>query len=165
VQRLLFGFTAASSITEWSAVDDLVMGGFSRSQLRHDAAGFAVFEGQVSLLNGGGFASVRSHSRDLAAGSAVRFLLEVCGDGKRYKLNLRTDDNFDGVNYQASFETPTGIWTTVSLPAAAFVASFRGRSQPQAAAFEPQRLHQIGIMIADRQAGPFALQLRSIVVQ
>jgi hypothetical protein len=50
----------------------------------------------------------------------------------------------------------------VRLPVAAFVASFRGRSQPQVAAFEPQRLRQMGLMIADRQAGPFALQLRSI---
>ncbi len=162
MQRLLFGFTAASSIVEWSAVDDFVMGGLSRSRLRHDAAGFAVFEGQVSLQNGGGFASVRSQPRDLGADPAVCFLLEVCGDGRRYKLNLRTDDDFDGVNYQASFETTTGIWITVRLPVAAFVASFRGRRQPQAAAFEAQRLRQMGLMIADRQAGPFALQLRSI---
>jgi hypothetical protein len=165
VRQLLFSFVAASSVDAWSAIDDGVMGGLSRSRLRHDAAGHAVFEGQVSLENRGGFASVRSHPRELGASAATSYLLELCGDGRRYKLNLRTDDSFDGVNYQAAFATSAGLWTTLRLPLTAFVASFRGRGVPQAPAFDAQRLRQVGLMIADRQAGPFTLQLRSIAVE
>jgi len=162
--RELFRFDTTASVADWSAVDDAVMGGVSLSRLRHDAAGHAVFEGIVSLERNGGFASVRSRPMDLGAPGAAGYLLELCGDGKRFKLNLRTDDAFDGVNYQAALEAPAGAWTLVRLPVSAFRPSFRGRSVPGAPPLDPARVRQIGLMIADRQAGPFALALRSIRV-
>ena len=108
--RQLFRFESADSVADWSAIDDTVMGGVSSSRLRHDPAGHAVFEGVVSLERNGGFASVRSRPLDLAAPGTVSYVLEVRGDGKRYKLNLRTDDAFDGVSYQAAFEAPPDTW-------------------------------------------------------
>jgi hypothetical protein len=45
---------------QWATVDDRVMGGISRSELRSAPTGHAVFEGEVSLERNGGFASVRS---------------------------------------------------------------------------------------------------------
>ena len=160
--RDLFRFESAVSVADWSAVDDGVMGGVSLSSLRYDPAGHAVFEGTVSLENNGGFASVRSHPLELGEPGAAHYLLEVRGDGKRYKLNLRTDDTFDGINYQAAFEAPPGIWTLLRLPVSAFRPTFRGRSVPGAPPLDPARVRQIGLMIADRQAGAFALAVRSI---
>lgn len=162
--RTLFNFASAAAVADWSPIDDAVMGGLSSSQLRHDAAGHAVFEGQVSLANNGGFASIRSKPLPLHAPGARGYVLQVCGDGKRYKLNLRTDDNFDGVNYHAAFDAPAGRWTTVLLPLNAFRASFRGREVPSAASLDPARVRQVGLMTADRQAGSFALALRTISV-
>ena len=161
----LFNFGSAVALAAWSAIDDSVMGGVSRSRLRFDAAGHAVFEGIVSLEQGGGFASVRTRAMRLGAEGVTHYLLEVCGDGKRYKLNLRTEDTFDGVNYQASFEAPAGMWTFVQLPLTAFTATFRGRTVPDAPALNTARVRQIGLMIADKQAGSFALALRSIQAQ
>ena len=46
---LLFDFTDPLAVTAWSAIGDRVMGGLSNSRLRYDAAGHAVFEGEVSL--------------------------------------------------------------------------------------------------------------------
>jgi hypothetical protein len=89
-------------------------------------------------------------------------VLEVFGDGRRYKLNLRTDDGFDGLNYQAAFDAPPGEWSQVLLPVAGFQPTFRGRSVPNAPPLQTARVRQIGLMIADRQAGPFALAVRSI---
>jgi hypothetical protein len=89
-------------------------------------------------------------------------VLEVRGDGKRYKLNLRTDDAFDGVNYQAAFQTPRDQWTTVRLPNSGFRATFRGRVVATAPPLDPARVRQVGLMIADRQVGTFALEVRSI---
>jgi len=160
--RELFGFASAVSIAEWSAIDDRVMGGVSHSRLRHDPAGHAAFEGIVSLEHDGGFASVRARRPDLGAPGAIAYLLEVRGDGRRYKLNLRTDDAFDGVNYQAAFEAPAGTWTPIRLPIAGFRPTFRGRSVPGAPPLDPARVRQIGLVIADRQAGPFSLAVRSI---
>ena len=160
--RDLFRFEAHYSVEGWSAIDDRVMGGVSNSRLRHDPAGYSVFEGYVSLDRNGGFASVRSRPADLGMPGARGYWLEVKGDGKRYKLNLRTDDGFDGINYQAVFAPPEGQWTTIELPLQQFQPSFRGRSVSGAALLNPMRVRQIGLMIADRQEGHFLLALRSI---
>lgn len=158
----LVRFATPASVADWSPIDDVVMGGVSHSRLRHDPAGHAVFEGIVSLDNNGGFASVRCRPADLAAPGATGWTLEVRGDGRRYKFNLRTDDAFDGVNHQAVFDPPAGAWTTIRLPLAAFRATFRGRPVSDVPPLDPARVRQMGLMIADRQAGPFALAIRVI---
>ena len=165
MSRELFRFDSLVSVADWSAIDDSVMGGASHSRLRHDAAGHAVFEGVVRLENNGGFASVRSRPLDLGAPGAANYSLEVRGDGKRYKLNVRADDAFDGVSYQARFEPPAGTWTVVRLPLSEFQLNFRGRSVAGAPPLDPARVRQIGLTIAERQAGSFALRLRSILAE
>ena len=160
--RELFNFESAAPVAAWSSIDDRVMGGVSRSRIRHHPGGHAVFEGIVSLEHDGGFASVRSSPQDLGVTGAANYLLDVCGDGRRYKLNLRIDDSFDGVNYQAAFEASPGTWTRVILPVSGFRPTFRGRSVPGAPPLDPARVRQIGLMITDRQAGAFALAVRSI---
>ena len=56
----LFSFADPTSVDAWTPIDDRVMGGISKSRLRHDPAGHVVFEGNMSLERNGGFASVRS---------------------------------------------------------------------------------------------------------
>jgi NADH dehydrogenase [ubiquinone] 1 alpha subcomplex assembly factor 1 len=82
--------------------------------------------------------------------------------GKRYKLNLRTEDSFDGVNYQAELQTLASQWIEVSLPLSALVPTFRGRPVLDAPPLNPVRVKQVGLVISDRQAGPFRLCLRRI---
>jgi hypothetical protein len=154
----LFDFSRPADASPFQPIDDVVMGGRSSSRLAPDPAGFAVFEGLVSLEDGGGFASVRSAPRptDLSAYSGVA--LRVRGDGRRYKLNVRTDAAFDGVTWQAPFHPAPGVWTEVALPFAAFEPRFRGR--PVAAgALDPARVHTFGLLVSDGQAGPFRLEL------
>lgn len=158
----LFRFDTPASVADWSPIDDAVMGGCSTSRLRLDAAGHAVFEGEVSLRHGGGFASVRTRPLPLGLAGAQACVIELCGDGRRYKLNLRTDDGFDGVNHQAQFDPPLGTWTTLRLPLSTFAATWRGRPVPGAAPLDPAQLRQVGLMTADHQAGPFALAVRAI---
>ena len=158
----LFDFTEDVAVQAWSPINDGVMGGISQSSLRQDLAGFAVFEGIVSLENNGGFASVRCLPLDLGVPGKGSYVLDVLGDGKRYKFNLRTDNSFDGVNYQVGFHPPAGVWTEIRLAVADFLPSYRGRQVPDAPPLDPAKVRQIGLMIADRQAGPFALKVRSI---
>jgi NADH dehydrogenase [ubiquinone] 1 alpha subcomplex assembly factor 1 len=157
---VLFDFGDPSSVNDWAAIDDRVMGGVSRSRLRYDPAGHAVFEGQVSLERNGGFASVRSSPGARGKPGAVTCAIEVRGGRKQFKLNLLTDDGFDSLNYQCGF-TPNGDdWQTIQLPLKAFRASFRGRDVPGAPALDSARIRQVGLMIAARQAGPFSLDIR-----
>ena len=67
---------------------------------------------------------------------------------------------FDGVSYQAAFVAPPA-WTTIHLPLGEFRPGFRGRAVPDAPPLDPARVRQVGLLIADRQAGPFALAMRS----
>lgn len=158
----LFLFARPEAVAAWSAIDDRVMGGVSRSALRFDPAGHAVFGGQVSAENNGGFASVRAPVSPPPAGDIDAIELAVRGDGHRYKLNLRTDRGFDGVNYQAAFEPPAGQWVTLRLPLDPFEPSWRGRAVPSAPPLRGARIEQVGLMIADRQFGTFALAIASI---
>ena len=156
-------FDRPESVAGWAAIDDRVMGGVSRSRMRFDPAGQAWFEGEVSLDRGGGFASVRAAALPLGGPSTRAWRLEVLGDGRRYRLSLFTVEAFDAPSWQAGFAPPAGRWATVELPLEAFEPRLRGRAVPGAPPLEPARIRQLGLLIGDRQAGPFALALRRIV--
>ncbi len=159
---LLFDFTDPNAANAWHAIDDRVMGGISRSTLRHDPAGHAVFQGTVSLEQNGGFASVRSSPGERGLSGATACLIELRGDNKQFKLSLLTDDGFDSLNYQASFAPKGTDWQTLHLPLADFRASFRGSEVTNAPPLAPARIRQVGLMIAARQAGPFTIDIRRI---
>lgn len=159
----LFSFATPASTDSWFAIDDGVMGGLSRSGMQHHPDGHAVFSGVVSLERNGGFASVRAPlPHHVALPDAVAYLVEARGDGHRYRLNLRMADRFDGINYAAEFDPPTDAWTVMRLPVAAFVPRWRGKPVPDAPPLEPAQVKQVGLMIANRQAGRFALSIRRI---
>lgn len=160
----LFRFDSPAAAAAWGATDDRVMGGVSQSRMRYDAAGHGVFEGVMSLDQNGGFASVRAALTSTTMAAATGYILNVRGDGKRYKLNLRTAGRFDAVSYQASFDTTANVWTTVRLPAVAFEPTFRGR-RVNAPPLDPKLVREAGLMIADKQEGSFALHIRAIAAQ
>lgn len=157
-------FDTVAACAPWQAIDDRVMGGLSRSRLRFDAAGWAVFEGEVSLQNQGGFASVRASTRALARAGVAGYGLTVLGDGRSYKFNLRTETSFDGLSYQASFQPPAGAWSEITVWVAGMRPSLRGQMVPRAPRLQPERVCQVGWMVADGQAGPFALGIRQVTV-
>ena len=130
------------------------MGGRSRSTLLRTATGL-LFEGEVSLANGGGFASFRAPLR-LAPGAAG-VEVAVCGDALRYRFVLRTAEGNGAAQYQATFVAPR-TWTTLRFAPADFSARFRGR--PVAA--PPLRLVDVlgfGVLIGEGQSGAFRIEL------
>ena len=164
-RTVLLDFEDAAEVALWSPVDDVVMGGLSRSSFALAGSGIARFSGTVSLENSGGFASVRTSARAWSAGGATAFVLRVRGDGRTYKFTARTDDAFDGVQYQCRFTPPAGAWVELRLPVESFAASFRGRNVPGAPALDPDRLRALGLMVSDRQAGAFDLLVDQIAVE
>jgi hypothetical protein len=161
----LVDFSDPNEVACWSAIDDAVMGGRSRSRMHFDPAGHAVFSGSVSLENNGGFASVRRRPGDLGTARASAYVLEVRGDGKRYKFSLRTDDSFDGQNYQCGFHPPAGTWMSCRLACDQFLPTWRGRVLSARPPLDPTRVRQVGLLIAERQIGDFCLAIRTICIE
>lgn len=165
VTMTLLQFDDPADVALWRPVDDVVMGGVSSSSFARAEPGIASFSGSVSLENSGGFASVRTPPRDWDTAGATAFVLRVRGDGKTYKFTLRTSDGFDGLQYQARFSPPSGEWTDVRLGVEDFVATFRGRKVPFAPSLDPAKIRALGLMISDKQAGPFELLVDSIGIE
>lgn len=145
--------------SEWFVVNDGVMGGRSSSTLREGLPGIGIFEGVLSLENNGGFASVRTAIPEAALTGASRVVLRVRGDGQQYQLRLRPGRRFDGVAYAASFETRAGEWTTVEIPIGSFEPTFRGYRPSRVDPLDPSDIGQLGIMLTDKQEGPFRLEI------
>ena len=158
----LFDFSQADTVQRFSAVDDRVMGGVSKSRMISTAEGTAAFQGHLSLDQGGGFASVRADDVELDLSDSEGVELEVRGDGRTYQLRFRHDGRFDGVNYRARFDTKDGEWQTVRLPFSAFEPTFRGRIVRDAPPLDPARIRQVGFLVADEQEGEFRLEVREI---
>jgi NADH dehydrogenase [ubiquinone] 1 alpha subcomplex assembly factor 1 len=158
-EKTLFDFRGRDEAKRWVRVNDGVMGGVSRSEMAFTPEGTAVFEGTVSLENYGGFASVRTHPQAYDLDGYEGLAVRVKGDGHRFKLRIRTDDRFDGPAYQADFDTEAGAWITVYAPFDAFVPTFRGRRLLDMPPLDGAQIRQIGFLIADKQEGPFRLEI------
>jgi monofunctional biosynthetic peptidoglycan transglycosylase len=161
-EKIVFGFDTTQEAEQWARVNDDVMGGVSESQMSFTLQGTAVFTGTLSLENNGGFASVRTYPRQYGLGGYKGLAIRVKGDGRRYKLHIRTDDRWDGIAYSADFETTDAKWMTVRLQFDSFTPTFRGWRVPNVPALTGDMVHQIGFMIADKQAGPFQLEIESV---
>ena len=154
----LIDFQDAGEASRWRAINDAVMGGVSRGGL-HAEDGVGVFDGETSLETNGGFSSVRRDPEAMDLGQAVGVALCVRGDGREYQLRLYTDQLPRGAAYRASFRSEEDGWQRVELPWHAFEAMFRGRRLPEVPALDASRITQVGLMIVDRQAGPFRLEV------
>jgi hypothetical protein len=156
--KIIFNFQTVTNSAAWQVVNDDVMGGVSTSDFRV-TNGAAVFQGEVSLANNGGFASVRSlpASHELAGCDA--FVIRAFGDGHRYKFTARMDQSFDSAIYQTSFTTKPGEWTEHRLPLKQFVPTFRGRVLSGEPPLDPAKVTSVGFLIAEKQAGVFRLEI------
>ncbi len=147
------------ALEPWLAVNDGVMGGISAGEMVAIPMGLR-FQGQLSLENNGGFASVR-RSCDGVLRKATGVRLVVTGDGRPFQFRLRTDDRFDGVSWRAVFETD-GSRQTIFLPLDSFESVFRGRNVAADSPLSAERIRQIGFLLADGADGPFQLDIWSI---
>jgi len=162
--RVIVNFGEPFNSVEWMVVNDNVMGGVSRSRVSINPEGFMVFNGNVSLDYGGGFASVRSSYENWEIGKFDGFVIKVWGDGKTYQFRCRMGNNFDGVAYRHYFQTNNENWQEIRLPFSKFVPTYRGRILSDAAPLDPEAIRNLGLMISDKQSGNFNLKVAWIGV-
>ena len=163
--RVLASFEESANEPRWVAVNDGVMGGCSTGGPKV-AGGQLEFAGELSLANNGGFASVRSVGTGFDLTGATAVVLRVRGDGRRYQLRLATDARYRGiaVSFGAGFDTTRGQWTEVRVPLDKLEATVRG-SRLQGPPMDASRVREIGLLIADKREGPFALSVDWIAVE
>ncbi|MBV6623383.1 MAG: CIA30 family protein [Rivularia sp. (in: Bacteria)] len=174
-ERILFDFSNSSVEIKnvWGAVDDVVMGGVSQSNIRL-SSDTAVFSGNVSTENSGGFASVRTKNFDpsfnLSGYKGIE--IRVKGDGKRYKFILRTETNWDGIGYCYSFDTQTDAWINVKIPFTDLIPVFRAKTVRDAPTIDVNKICSFQLMLSKFEydgglnpnfsAGNFALEVETI---
>ncbi|XP_052201356.1 uncharacterized protein LOC127807505 isoform X3 [Diospyros lotus] len=155
--KLIYGFEGNSSRDlAWGALDDVVMGGVSESTIQFDPTGgenggpTGVFKGVVSTANNGGFTSIRTRNfsapENLSAYDGLE--LRVKGDGRRYKLIVRTSRDWDTVGYTSGFDTLEGQWQSVRVPFTSLRPIFRARTVADAPSFEPSNIISLQLMFS-----------------
>ncbi|MBR8831192.1 MAG: hypothetical protein N5P05_002958 [Chroococcopsis gigantea SAG 12.99] len=148
-EKILFDFSQPTPEMKeiWGAVDDVVMGGVSESQMRftHDRG---VFTGNVSTANNGGFASVRTRNFTPALNLSdyEGIELRVEGDGKRYKLICRCEGRWDGVGYCYSFDTIYNFPQTIRVPFRELIPVFRAKTLTDGEAFDSSKVYSLQLM-------------------
>jgi uncharacterized protein YbjT (DUF2867 family) len=174
-EKILFDFTNPSTeIKEtWGAIDDVVMGGVSESNIKL-AGDRAIFGGNVSTANNGGFASVRTRNFNppLDWSGYAGIELRVRGDGKRYKFIIRNEDKWDGIGYSYSFDSVENSWITIRIPFADLIPVFRAKTAESAGAFATNKVYSMQLMLSKFEydgalnpkfsPGLFSLEIESI---
>lgn len=174
-EKIIFDFQNPTDDlkTIWGAVDDVVMGGVSESDIRL-VEGFSLFAGNVSTQNSGGFASVRTKNLEPAINLAgyEGIELRLKGDGKRYKFLIRTDTKWDGTAYSYSFDTESDNWINVRIPFTELIPVFRAKTLQDCPPIDSSRVSSFQLMLSKFEydgelnpkfsPGSFALQVESI---
>ncbi len=174
-EKLLFDFTNPSIEIKnvWGAIDDVVMGGVSQSNIQL-SSGNALFYGNVSTENSGGFASVRTKNFDpsfnLSGYEGIE--IRVKGDGQRYKFLLRTETSWDGIAYSYSFNTEADTWINVKIPFTELTPVFRAKTVKDAPIINVNKICSLQLMLskfeydgelnAEFSPGAFALEVETI---
>lgn len=161
-EKVIFDFSSQETAGKWRVVNDVVMGGVSKSNMSLIEDGFANFAGTLSPDNNGGFASVRAYIEENNLNDFDGVIIKAKGDGNLYNLRFRTDNNYDGVSYQAKFRANKEEWFEFKIPFKDFKPTFRGRFVPNKPELESKNIRQVGILIADEQWGDFALDVKWI---
>jgi len=155
----LVDFNTNSDLDTWWVVDDGVMGGLSQGSFSLDSDGHAVFSGEVSLENNGGFSSVRHRTGDVDITGLTKITLRVKGDGKSYQFRVR-DDARRYYSYITTFST-NGDWQNVEIELSELHASFRGRTL-DIPNFSGDRIEEITFLIGNKKNESFKLLIDKI---
>ena len=162
--RVLFSFDDPEAARTWQTVNDGVMGGRSDGRFTINEDKKMEFFGTLSLENNGGFASVRTRPTKLDLKKGDSLVLRVRGDGREYSFNLYVPRPLIAFSYRADFKTKKDEWLEVELPLEKFVATSFGRvvqNQP----LDASEVNGLGILLGDKKAGPFKLEVDWIKVR
>ncbi|WP_246289695.1 CIA30 family protein [Hymenobacter terrestris] len=159
---LLFDFSTSSDWSVWEIENDVVMGGKSSSNLARSEEGNAVFTGDVSLENDGGFASMQYHFKPQDIKGYNKACIRLKGDGKPYQFRIKANLN-EKASYIHTFKT-SGEWQTIEIPLNEMQPSYRGEKMDQPN-FNAHKIQEIRFLIGNGKAENFQLEIDKIELQ
>ncbi len=147
----------------WRTVVDGVMGGLSTGRISSPQSGVMRFSGDLRLENNGGFSQARTAVDGAAFEGAEGIEIEVRGDGRTYKFDVRLSNvRMMAGAYQQDFQTTKGEWKTIRLPLDDFRLYSFGRLVSSAPEITPTNIESIGFSLSDKNPGAFQLEVGSI---
>ncbi|TXE15072.1 CIA30 family protein [Seonamhaeicola algicola] len=158
---MIADFSNSYPIESWNITNDVVMGGLSNSSMSLTSDGYAVFSGDVSTKNNGGFAMTRHTESINFDKSHSKIVLKVKGDGKKYQFRIKSNI-YQRYWYIQTFNT-TGEWEEITLLLNDFYPSFRGRKL-DIANFSSENIEEIALLIGNKKDESFKLLIDSIKI-
>lgn len=158
----LFDFNKNANMTSWAVVDDNVMGGRSSGILEINEDGNAVFYGNVSLDNNGGFSSIRHTFKKISTSKYSKFRIRLKGDGKSYQFRVKSKAS-ENYSYITEFNT-TGEWQIIEIPFNTCYPSFRGMNLDKSN-YNGESMEEIGLLVGNKKAETFKMEIDKITIQ
>ena len=155
-------FDKAQSSQKWYITNDVVMGGLSKSTMKVDKGGKAIFSGEVSIENNGGFAMTRLPLNLKLDSKKSKIVLQLKGDGKKYQLRLKSNEN-QRFWYVQTFQTIKEN-QEIELPLSEFYPSFRGYKL-DLGNFSGDKLKEVAILIGNKTNESFSLEIEKIIIR
>lgn len=156
---VLADFKGGEVADGWKTVNDNVMGGRSKGGPSFKN-GILTFSGATNT-NGGGFSSIRTEPGEFDLSGKSGLLIRARGDGRTYKVELRTDISMRNwtVPFRADFKTVKGEWREFFVPLKSFTPTLFGQRLPAAPTLDPAKVSSLGFMIYDKKDGAFSLEV------
>lgn len=155
----IFDFSKDSKTGAWKVEDDVVMGGRSTGSFFVNKEGNAVFYGNVSLENNGGFSSVQYYFDPIDVTQYRTAVIRLKGDGKRYQFIVESGKN-DRNYYAYEFQTGNN-WQTVVVPLAEMYPVYRG-DRLDIPNYPGRTMSQVRFLIANEKPESFSLEIDKI---
>ncbi|HPA78809.1 MAG TPA: CIA30 family protein [Kiritimatiellia bacterium] len=159
---VLHQFSTHTGPGNWQIENDSVMGGLSRGRLAINKSGHALFTGEISLDNNGGFSSIQADFESLDVSAFRRLCIRLKGDGKRYQVRIESAPK-DRHAYAFDFST-CGKWQVISIPFDQMFAIRHG-DRLDLPNYPGQTLSRIQILAGDGRAESFQLEIDRIWLQ
>ena len=159
---VLSTFAKAEELNNWYVVDDGVMGGLSQGNLAYNDEGYAMYSGDISLDNYGGFSSIRKVYRKQEIAGYKHAILHVKVDGKKYQFRLKSSRR-DYHSYVYDFKTGNE-WEEIIIPLEEMRPQFRGRklNMPD---YDASYVSEMAILIGNKKVESFELLIKEITLQ
>ena len=160
-EKTVASFESDEPLKSWTSVNDGVMGGISKGGFKRSEQGTLLFTGDLSLENNGGFASIRMKPSALGLSGMSALVVKARGDGRTYWVDLRVTNQMNASSYRAYLPTTAGEWQETRIPFADFKLQAFGRELP-VKPLNVASVTSVGFTLADKKAGPFALEIGAV---